>query len=123
MRALAHALHMVVAAAPVGDYHPIVSPLTIENIPQKMGILVCVHTVDPVVGSHDSLGMAFLHRDLKTGGVDLPKRPLIHHRVAGHAPLLLAVCHHGRLLLQRHLFYDMFVFQDPVLPFFPFLLF
>ena len=85
------ALHAVVAARPIGDHHAVVSPFSAQDLPHQMRVFVGVHAVEFVVGGHHRFRLALLHRDLEAGQVNLPKRPLVHHRVNHHSPFFLIV--------------------------------
>ena len=84
-------LGVVIGAAPVGDHKAVKAPLLPKYIGEQPGVIVGVGAVNQVVGGHNGLGVALLHRNFKVGEVQLPQGPHIHHAVAGHAQQLLAV--------------------------------
>ena len=52
-------------------------------------MLVGIDAVDPVVGGHEALNLAFLHGHFKGREVNLPEGTLVNHGVVGHTPKLL----------------------------------
>ena len=56
-----------------------------------MLVLVCVGTVDEVVGAHDRSRLSGAAHDLESGQVDLTHRALVHDGIRGHAAQFLRV--------------------------------
>ena len=82
---------MIIGSAPVRDDDPVKSPLLSQDIPEQVGIFIGIDPVDLVITGHDRFGAALFHSDLEPGQIDLTERALVHDRVHGHPPKLLAV--------------------------------
>ena len=90
------AAYSVVIAAPVGHDHAPVAPVAEQDILQKVGVLVGVDAVDPVIGGHDAADAALPDCRFKGRQVYLAQGALVNDRVVGHAQKLLGVC--GKVL-------------------------
>ena len=81
----------VMHCTPVGDDGSAESPFIPEDVGQEFFALAGVFSVDQVVGAHQGVRLALLYGGLVSCEVDLPQRAFVHHRVVGHAAVLLVV--------------------------------
>ncbi len=81
----------VVHRAPVRHHQPLKAEFCAKHIRQQPAIVAGVDALDAVVGTHHRPGLLNLNGTRKTGEIEFKHRALVHNRIHGQAPQLLAV--------------------------------
>ena len=89
MRALSHALDVIITSAPIRYDHAVILPLTIQYVAQQMFALICIGAVDLIVGGHNALCPALFDSDLKACRVKFAEGSLVYHGVHRHTAFFL----------------------------------
>ena len=85
--------YSVVDCAPVTDYITVKAPFITQDVCQKLLVLRCICSVDPVVGAHHCPWLCMLYRTLKSCQIDFPHGALIDPGIGGHTSCFLIICH------------------------------